>query len=203
MNKKIFKSKTTIFLIAILGIIITLGLIFTANYLMDSSMTKNSQNDSDSNKNSRIDIRDSFKPSPSTLKNVQTTKIYLISLGDEGKSGEEIGCGDSIVAVDKKISKDRKQLEGSIEKLLSLNQREDPDSGLYDALYQSNLKLEVVSVVDGNAEINLTGELKVAGVCDNPRIEEQIRRTAIQFPEVKSVEVFVNGEKLEDVLSGR
>jgi len=44
--------------------------------------------------------------------------------------------------------------------------------------------------------IRLSGELSVAGVCDEPRIESQIDATARQFPTVKRVKVFIGNQTL-------
>jgi hypothetical protein len=50
------------------------------------------------------------------------------------------------------------------------------------------------------AIIRIRGTLPVAGVCDEPRIEEQIKATARQFRGVRSVRVFLNGERLSDAI---
>jgi len=47
----------------------------------------------------------------------------------------------------------------------------------------------------------ITGRLLVAGICDEPRITEQIEATAKQFPTVKRVRVFVSGSPLKEAIS--
>jgi hypothetical protein len=47
----------------------------------------------------------------------------------------------------------------------------------------------------------LSGDLSLGGVCDTPRLRQQLRQTLLQFPQVDQVELFINGEPLEDVLS--
>ena len=42
--------------------------------------------------------------------------------------------------------------------------------------------------------------LPVAGVCDQPRIEEQIKATARQFSGVRGVRILLNGESLADAI---
>jgi hypothetical protein len=48
---------------------------------------------------------------------------------------------------------------------------------------------------------NLSGTMMLGGVCDNPRVEAQLEETALQFPTVSQVSVFVNSRPLEEVLS--
>lgn len=128
-------------------------------------------------------------------------KIALIAVGDEGKSGSQIGCGDSIVLVNQDVPKTQAVLKAALEKLFALKSQYFGESGLYNALYQSNIRVEHVAIANGKAAINLSGQLQLGGVCDNPRVEEQIRHTALQFPTVTSVAVFLNGKSLESQLS--
>jgi hypothetical protein len=63
--------------------------------------------------------------------------------------------------------------------------------------------VESVSVEDGEATVQLSGELMLGGACDNPRMEAQLEETALQFPEISAVSVFINQVPLEEVLSLR
>jgi shikimate kinase len=64
-----------------------------------------------------------------------------------------------------------------------------------------NLKLTSVSITEGGASIHISGEGPfVAGVCDEPRINEQIEKTAMQFSSVNTVKVFVNDKPLAAVI---
>ena len=68
-------------------------------------------------------------------------------------------------------------------------------------LYQSDLEIENLYIQDGVAYIYLKGELLQGGTCDSPRIEEQLKATALQFSTVRDVKIFINNEPLEAVLS--
>ena len=140
-------------------------------------------------------------PSPDRNEDTETTtvNIYLIALEDRGEMGDEIGCGDSIVPVERTIAKVDEPLESAINQLLLVTNR-DPSSGLYNALHLSELELESVVVEDNVATVNLTGDFQLGGVCDSPRIEEQLRRTATQFPNISNSEILINGESLEDLI---
>lgn len=132
-----------------------------------------------------------------------TVKVFLLALEDDGKSGKKIGCNDSVVAVTRTVPKTPAPLGAAIRELVSIRDRTYGQSGLYNALYQSNLTVDRVVIVNAVAEIHLSGTFRSGGACDNPRIEAQIKETALQFPTVKSVQVFVNDMPLETILSGR
>jgi hypothetical protein len=131
----------------------------------------------------------------------QTVQIYLIALEDQGISGELIGCGDSLVPVRVSIAPTQGVLRAALETLLGVKQSYYGQSGLYNALYQSNLRVEDVRIESGLATIQLTGSLLLGGVCDNPRVEGQLRATARQFSTVQNVEILVNGTPLDELLS--
>ena len=128
------------------------------------------------------------------------TNIYLIALEDEGQSGMQIGCGDSVVPVEVEIEPTLAILSAAMNKLVNLNQRFYGQSGLYNALAASNLRVDEISLVNGHASINLSGEISLGGVCDAPRFEEQLRQTALQYYTVDSVDITINGEPLSEVV---
>ncbi len=135
--------------------------------------------------------------SPATM----TVKVFMVALNDNGKSGKKIGCEDSVVAVNRTIPSTSAPLTAALKELLTIRQRTFGESGLYNALYQSNLKVAGVALVNKRATINLTGTILLGGVCDNPRFAAQIQETALQFPTVGEVAVTINGTPLEKLLS--
>ena len=138
-------------------------------------------------------------PTPTAAQ--QTVKVFLIALEDNGQSGTLVGCGDSAVPVTVTIPRTQGVLRAALEKLLSIRQQSYGESGLYNALYQSDLQLKSVTIDQGKAIIHLTGTLMLGGVCDNPRVAAQIEQTALQFSTVNDVAVFINDTTLEEVLS--
>ncbi len=130
-------------------------------------------------------------------------KIYLIAINDAGKSGPQIGCGDSVIAVDREITPTNAPLKAALEALLSIHDQHYGQSGLYNALYQSNLRVQSVTINNGVARIALTGTFQQGGVCDSPRIEAQLTSTALQFSTVKSAEITINGKSLQELLSSK
>ncbi|MEL6272576.1 MAG: LysM peptidoglycan-binding domain-containing protein [Chloroflexota bacterium] len=124
--------------------------------------------------------------------------IYLISLGT-APGGEGLGCGDEVVAVPVNLEPTVAPLRGAFTVLLGGDF--DVDDDLYNALAGSALTFEEASILGGRATVRLRGNLPAAGTCDVPRIIAQLRQTALQFSTVHSVEILVNGQPLDDVLS--
>lgn len=131
----------------------------------------------------------------------QTVKVFLIAIDDNGQSGTLVGCGDSAIPVTVTIPRTQGVLKAALQKLLSIKEQSYGESGLYNALYQSDLALRSVTIDQGTAIIHLTGTLMLGGVCDNPRVEAQLEETALQFSTVSNVSVFLNDTLLEEVLS--
>ncbi len=129
-----------------------------------------------------------------------SANLYFVALEDNGKSGEKIGCNDSLVAVSKDISGED-SIQAALNELLSYNQQYYGQSGLYNSLYQSDLKIESITIEDKVASVHLTGTVQVGGVCDNPRFEQQIMKTILQFPSIENVDIYINNKPLQEVLS--
>jgi uncharacterized protein (DUF1697 family) len=93
-------------------------------------------------------------------------------------------------------------LKAALEALLSVKDQYYRQSGQSNALYQSDLQVESVSLNNsGKASVYLTGNLIMDSECDTPRVQAQLEQTVMQFPTVTSVAVFINGKSLSDVLS--
>lgn len=139
-----------------------------------------------------------------TSQGAESVLIYLIAIGDEGKSGELIGCDDSAVPVSVAIQPTLGVLRAAYNELFKLRgQREYGMSGLVNALHASNLSIGSLAVENGVARVALTGSFSLGGVCDIPRVEAQLRLTAMQFSTVREVDITLNGIPLRDVLSLR
>lgn len=140
---------------------------------------------------------DTPQPTPTSTETVSQLNIYLIAVGDNGESGKKIGCNDSVVPVEITVVPTSQPLTVALNKLLAVEGREYEESGLYNALYQSDLSLEQVSLQDGEAIVYLTGTYQIGGVCDEPRVKAQLQETVLQFPEVQNATIYINGEPLE------
>jgi hypothetical protein len=130
-------------------------------------------------------------------------QIFMIALEDNGASGPVIGCGDSLVGVSRDIPSSDDPIRTTLELLLAEKGQYYGESGLYNSLYQSSLSVEsVVLDTTGKATVHLTGTYALGGVCDSPRFQAQLEETVRQFEQVTTVEIFLNGTPLEDLLSG-
>jgi sporulation and spore germination protein len=127
-------------------------------------------------------------------------KVYLVALGDNGKMGKKIGCEDSLVAVTRTIKPTAASLKAAIEALLSTPPETGDNPKLQNFWKGRNLRVRSVSISKSTATIHISGEVFVAGICDEPRIKSQIEETAKQFPNVKRVKVFIGKRRLEDAI---
>ncbi len=132
-----------------------------------------------------------------------STNIYLIALENAGRDGQEIGCGDSVIPVEVEIEPTIAPLTAALETLFSIDERFYGESGLYNALYRADIAVERIDIVDDVASIYLTGDFAIGGICDNPRVRAQLEETALQYYTVDEVQIFINGESLDSLLSGR
>lgn len=139
-----------------------------------------------------------------------TLKLAMVAMEDNGESGEMIGCGDSIVFVNKTVSGDldeeREVIESALTELFAVQDPFYGESGLYNGLtHSSNLVVDEVEVEDNSVRVDITGSLISAGTCDDPRIKEQILSTIEENTDlsVTDADVFINGESLQDYFDMR
>ncbi|MGX1750680.1 GerMN domain-containing protein [Glutamicibacter protophormiae] len=129
--------------------------------------------------------------------------LFYVAVGDAGQSGPEIGCGDSLVATQTGPEEFTNQVEASMAALLADDNEELGGSGLRNALAASNLEY-VTSLVDGDVvTVELEGTVSSGGTCDDPRIIEQLKYTAMTAAGTGEAEILVEGEKIEEVLSSK
>ena len=124
-------------------------------------------------------------------------KVYLVALDDKGKRGRKIGCDDSLVPVTRPAVGGNR-VKAAVEALIA--EPRESEGGLNNYWHGEGLKVRSAAVRGGTETSRVNGTLPVAGVCDEPRIEEQIKATARQFPGVRRVRVFVNGRPLAEAI---
>ena len=129
-----------------------------------------------------------------------TYRIYLIALEDGGKSGSTVGCGDSLVAVDVPAV----DVKTALRELLENNDRLYGQSGLYNALYQSDLQVNRITRNNDSINADMSGRLVLGGTCDSPRVKAQLEATLRQSTDTKiPVTIRVNRDLLDNLLSGK
>lgn len=140
----------------------------------------------------------SSKPAPT-----DKVKIFLVSLEDEGKQGKKIGCNDSLVPQEVEILDTQDKVAAALEALLEFKDNNYQKGGLYSGLAYANLEVDDVIISNSQAKVLLSGSLNLGGECDDPRVEEQLKATVLQFPYIKETEIFLNDKPLHEVLSGK
>lgn len=141
--------------------------------------------------------------STQTTPTMNRVNIFFVALEDNGQRGRRIGCGDSLVPVAINIQPTTTPLRVAFEQLLSVRTQFFGQSGLYNSLYQSDLRVDRAVIENGRATVNLSGTVSLGGTCDNPRFEQQLRQTALQFPTISSANITINGRPLEEIVSSR
>jgi hypothetical protein len=143
-------------------------------------------------------------PTSTTAPGATSIKVFLIALNDNGVSGKKIGCNDSLVPVLVQIDPTLAVLKASLNELFRLQgQMYYGSSGLYNSLYQSNLSIDSLNIVNREAIIQLKGTLTLGGVCDDPRAKAQLEEIALQFSTIDKASVFINEVPLNQLLSGQ
>ncbi|GAA4810002.1 GerMN domain-containing protein [Tomitella cavernea] len=141
-------------------------------------------------------------PIPSPADHTAQHTLTFIAVGDGGATGRPVGCGDSAVPVTVTTATIA-PLGELYRALLALDEQRYGASGLYNALARSDLTYQAATIADGHATIRLAGDLTMGGECDIPRVRAQLTDPALQFPNVDSVDVYINGTPLDDALSLR
>jgi hypothetical protein len=120
---------------------------------------------------------------------MEKVELGVVAVGDQGLLGPIFGCDDSLVTVEAEVQyfEDVElQIRAAIQRLL-VTEVED----FYNVFVGQDLIVGDVRLEGGTAEIDLVGPLMLGGVCDDPRVDEQLRATATQFPGVDDVEIFI------------
>ncbi len=131
------------------------------------------------------------------------SRIFLVALGDNGASGERIGCGDSLVPVTTEIPNPttiEERIGLTLTQLFSLRGTAYGKSGLSTALAASRLTVDRVTIQNGVAAVYRSGTLTLGGVCDDARAVAQIAATASRFQGVSRAEIIFNGGPLTNAV---
>ena len=125
--------------------------------------------------------------------------FYLVALSDNGTSGMLIGCGDSLVPVQTQLQSDGTtvgNIRAALTQLFAIKTAYYGNSGLYDALYENTISIDSVTMDGNTAVVRLSGAFNARGVCDDPRIEQQLTQTILQFHGVYDARIYRNGEQV-------
>lgn len=137
--------------------------------------------------------------------NANYINVYMIDLNNMRQSVDVVGCGDGIVQASTnnlKTGDVAADIKTALGYLFSITDREYGKGGMYNALYQSRLTVDSISVdrTSGAATVKISGIKVTSEDCDAARLVAQIERTVSQFSDVKSAQVYVNDMLLSSPL---
>lgn len=141
-------------------------------------------------------VDESTHNATSTPDTMQTLQIKLAMLDTTGEgAGKKRGC-DAVVMVTRETSATSAPLSAAMQALFAEDKEQTDGAFNYIARTNETLHFERATVANGTASIYLSGSLTgLAGVCDDPRAQIQIEETALQFPTVQKVDIYLNGVK--------
>ena len=126
-----------------------------------------------------------------------SVNIYLVAYEGSNLSGKTIGCNDILVPITKNVLVENNGVESALNELLITKDSEE----LKNFVKGPSLLVYQVTIANGIADVYLKGDFHISGVCDIPRIKEQLYETAKQFSEIKKVKIYINDKTLESYLS--
>lgn len=165
----------------------------------DTSNAESSDQQDESSDTSEESTQDDGKDHESTF----TPSLYYIAVEDNGVSGELIGCGDSLVRTEGVPAEGSDAVIVAFEALLDNSEREIGQSGLYNALYQSNLSISHWVKNGDTVTVDLSGTVKSGGACDDARIIQQLKKTATVASGANKAVVLIDGTTVEELLGTR
>lgn len=131
-------------------------------------------------------------------------KLAYIAIGDDGQRGPAIGCGDSVIfeTVSQPIigSTVADRVSAAVKRLLIDRRAILNAPAERNALVNSKLMLDTVTVADGTTTVALSGQFQLDGECDNPRVQAQLEQT-VKNNGADQIHIQVNGRPLNEVLS--
>jgi hypothetical protein len=143
------------------------------------------------------------EPAPDPAAVADRVRIFLIAPQDGGRTGRQVACGDSAVAIEAMLPRPAPALDGALRALLAMGDRYDRGSGLLNQLYASRLALAGVERQGAQAKVRLTGYVELGDACDNARLLAQLTETAMQFRGISDVQFELDGQPFRALLSAR
>lgn len=125
-----------------------------------------------------------------------TTQVRIALLDTSGNgTGPSRGC-DRLALTTRTIPATQAPLTAALQALFALESEQVDGNFNFIARTKGTLSFDKATVEGGVAKVYLKGSLSgLSGVCDDPRAKIQIEETALQFPTVQSVELYLDGVK--------
>lgn len=176
-------------LLAIVFILLALG-VYKFNYLSNKDGY-----DADGNKLQQI-----------TKENNEPNQGEIIEEGSEIVVGETMIVGvplmqtilaeqfPRVIFVDQEVVKKESVLDSVYTKLFNLGMKPMNDDTVHNHVFNSGLDFESVSIYNGIASVNLSGQYTPAGVMTDPNLRKQVNAASFQYDTVDTIKVYLNGE---------
>ncbi|OGC68782.1 hypothetical protein A2415_05395 [candidate division WWE3 bacterium RIFOXYC1_FULL_39_7] len=201
MEPQVASKKPIIIFLIILAITAAVSYAFYKWYYKEYAPLTDTRLEETLGKGEQGPLNDAFVKSDDAKPGTNEVLVYYVDIENKRGAKTEIGCGDSLLPVSVSSLTEGKDTSELVTIALSILFGEKDQfigkGALYNTLYQSNLKVERVEIDQGIAKVYLTGEMKLGGVCDNPRLEGQVEYTTQQFEGVRHAELYLNGAPLD------
>ena len=128
------------------------------------------------------------RPDDSKIGDEEAIKFWVGSFSDFELQGIMVGCESYLLPVSTRIARGDDlvtDLQVALEALLDPEQNH-PAAETEDWVKQLNLSVESISIVDGEAVVDLGGGLMGIGSCGDAILEAQILQTIFQFESIES-----------------
>jgi hypothetical protein len=146
---------------------------------------------------------------PGMLPESVDLEVFIVVLGDRDNSSGGVpgGCGDSLLSIAYTTwpaATTDARIAAALEILLGLGGPiiSQSDFPYYNALSRSSITVDDISMDDGVATIELSGDLYISDACDILRAEGQIRQTVLAVSGVTAVLIRLNGVPWPDMNGG-
>lgn len=126
-----------------------------------------------------------------------SVNIYLIAFEGSNLNGKKIGCNDILVPITKNVLVENNEVEAALNELLATPSTDE----LKNFIKGPSLIVYQVTIANKIADVYLKGDFDISGLCDIPRIKEQLYATTKQFSDIKNVEIYINDKTIESYLS--
>jgi hypothetical protein len=127
--------------------------------------------------------------------------LFYIDYEDGGVNGTLIGCNDSLISVTTSLPTTLTSRADVLTEVYTLQLSGTNQPVGAETAVDQNLTIDTITVMSGNATVALSGTVAIGGVCDLPRIKEQLTAPALQFPEITQLQVTINGTAIDTYLS--
>lgn len=136
------------------------------------------------------------------------TEATVFWVGPAGQSGgiEFPGCGEVLIEDTVPVSGagtvgDPALVEAGLAALFEERNFDVGSEGLMNALYQSELTVQDVTIDGDTVTVDLTGQPMSGGTCADPQIIAQLENTALANAGTYTAEILVDGEPIQDFMS--